>query len=85
MSRTSFVVRNGQIVEKYGPDDDADYSRAPGPFLQLDLQPYASPVTGKVVDGRRARRYDLESTNCVPAAGSDRPTHRGAFAKDWRD
>lgn len=32
-----------------------------------DLPGYRSPIDGKWVDGRRARRYDLESNNCVEA------------------
>lgn len=85
MSRTVFVVRDGKVVERGGPEDGADYGRAPGPFLQPDIAAYQSPVSGKVIDGRRARRYDLERNNCVPAAGSDRPNARGAFTERWRD
>lgn len=32
-----------------------------------DLPGYRSPIDGKWVDGRRARRYDMESNNCVDA------------------
>lgn len=32
-----------------------------------DLPAYRSPIDGKLVDGRRARRYDMESNNCVDA------------------
>lgn len=32
-----------------------------------DLPGYQSPIDGKWVDGRRDRRYDLESNNCVDA------------------
>lgn len=31
-----------------------------------DIEGYQSPVDGTWVDGRRARRYDLEKNNCVP-------------------
>lgn len=39
-----------------------------------DLPGYQSPIDGKWVEGRRARRYDLESNNCVPAADLPSPT-----------
>lgn len=32
-----------------------------------DIEGYQSPIDGSWVDGRRARRYDLEKNNCVPA------------------
>jgi hypothetical protein len=31
-------------------------------YVQADLKPYRSPVTRKVVDGRRERREDLKRT-----------------------
>lgn len=38
----------------------------PGPtvFIQSDLPEYRSPVTGLPVDGRAARREDLERAGC---------------------
>lgn len=32
-----------------------------------DLPGYSSPIDGSWVDGRRARKYDLEKNNCVDA------------------
>lgn len=32
-----------------------------------DLPGYQSPIDGKWIEGRRARRYDLESNNCIDA------------------
>lgn len=32
-----------------------------------DLPGYQSPIDGKWVEGRRARKYDLEKNNCVDA------------------
>ena len=34
------------------------------PFIQGDLKPYESPVTGKVIEGRAARREDLARAGC---------------------
>lgn len=33
------------------------------PIIQRDMASYVSPVTGKPVDGRRARREDLKRSN----------------------
>jgi hypothetical protein len=30
-----------------------------------DTPGYTSPVTGEWIEGRRARRYDLEKHNCI--------------------
>ncbi len=32
-----------------------------------DLPGYQSPIDGRWVEGRRARKYDMESNNCVDA------------------
>lgn len=85
---TTFVMRNGKCVEKFGPEDDADYSRAAGPMVQGDIQPYASPITGHEVSGRRARREDLKRHNCIPVGGSDAPAHKGltnGIRREYRD
>lgn len=55
------------------PDNDkrADF---PCPMAISDLKGYRSPIDGSWIEGRRARRYDLEKNNCIdandlPAAG----------------
>ena len=37
------------------------------PQIQGDYEAYASPITGEMIEGKRARRYDLESNGCVDA------------------
>ncbi len=37
------------------------------PYVVGDISPYQSPIDGKVIGGRRERRYDLEKNNCVDA------------------
>lgn len=82
------VFRNGKMVEKYGPQDDRDYGTSPGYYVQGDAKEYASPITGRPVDGNRARREDLKRHNCIPVGGSDAPQHKGltnGFRRDYRD
>lgn len=38
-----------------------------------DLPGYQSPIDGKWVDGRRARKYDMESNGCVDANDVSKP------------
>lgn len=44
------------------------------PITFGDLPGYASPIDGKWIEGRRARKYDLESNNCVDAGDMKSPT-----------
>lgn len=37
------------------------------PQIYGDMEGYQSPIDGSWVEGRRARRYDLEKNNCVDA------------------
>ena len=38
-----------------------------------DLPGYQSPIDGKWVEGRRARKYDMEKNNCVDANDFSKP------------
>lgn len=85
---TTFVTRGGKLVEKYGPEDDRDYSRTAAPMVQGDTPAYRSPITGHEVSGRRARREDLKRHNCIPVGGSDAPQHKGltnGFRREYVD
>lgn len=44
------------------------------PRVFSDLPGYTSPIDGSWIEGRRARRYDLESNNCVDANDLPSPT-----------
>ena len=37
------------------------------PMVMHDTPAYRSPIDGSLIEGRRARRYDLEKNNCVDA------------------
>ncbi|MBM1556674.1 hypothetical protein JQV19_08440 [Sulfitobacter mediterraneus] len=47
-----------------------------------DTPGYQSPIDGKWVEGRRARKYDMESNNCVDA--NDLPSPSGGKLKNAR-
>ena len=37
------------------------------PAVRSDIEPYRSPIDGKMITSNSHRRYDLESNGCVPA------------------
>ena len=43
------------------------------PQIVADIEPYLSPVDGKYVSGRAAKRDDLKRTNCVEYDDLPRP------------
>jgi hypothetical protein len=42
-----------------------------GSLIMADLPGYQSPVSGKWIDGRKARREDLARTQCRPYEGRE--------------
>ena len=51
----------------------AKASDMPMPYVRGDLKPYRSPVTGKMVEGRSARREDLARSGCREVDPSEKP------------
>ena len=47
-----------------------------------DLPGYQSPIDGSWIEGRRARRYDLEKNDCIDA--NDLPSPTGGKLKNKR-
>lgn len=66
-----YVYRDGQMVEKdtglpmLNQEEKARPLQTPRVFS--DLPGYRSPIDGSWVEGRRARKYDLEKNDCVDA------------------
>lgn len=73
----TFVYREGRMVDKEtgAPMVDPNAPWVPAtPFTFGDIEPYASPVTGEYIGGRRSKRADLERHNCVDAADLPKKT-----------
>jgi len=47
-------------------------------FIQPDLPAYHSPVTGQLIEGRRARREDLKRHGCRPWEGREQELKQAA-------
>ena len=60
-----------------------------GTLIMPDLPAYVSPVTGKLIDGRRQRREDLARTNSRPYEGREQETkerdRHNAYTEQWLD
>ena len=47
------------------------------PYIRSDLPPYQSPITGKMIEGRAARREDLARSGCREIDPSEyKPTYK---------
>ena len=54
------------------------------PQVVPDTPAYASPITGEIIEGRRARREDLTKHNCVEAGDMPKREFRSEkFAKKY--
>lgn len=49
-------------------------------FIQDDLPGYESPIDGRWVEGRKARREDLRRSNCRPYEGREQEQKEAAKA-----
>lgn len=66
-----YVLRDGRLVDKdtglpmLNQEERARPLQTPASYS--DLPGYRSPIDGSWVEGRRARKYDLEKNGCVDA------------------
>lgn len=54
-------------------------------FIQPDLPAYESPITGQVIEGRKARREDLRRHGCRPYEGRDQEEKEAAKVRAARE
>ena len=73
--RKRFVQIDGKLIE-VSPDYQPPKREAPLVFG--DLPSYRSPITGKWIDGRTARREDLKRNGCRPWEGLDQERKESA-------
>jgi len=65
---TRYVFRGGQFVDPSTnePMPVPDRDGVVMPMVRSDIEPYKSPIDGRVIGSRSARREDLARNNCVP-------------------
>ena len=57
---------------------DLNTRRLEAPFVWDDLPAYESPIDGRVVEGRKARREDLKRNGCRPWEGREQEAREAA-------
>lgn len=78
--RRVYVMRDGRMVDKRTGEPMNDGPWVPAcPTVISDTPGYRSPIDGTWIEGRRARRYDLEKNDCVPAEPNTRKRTPGRF------
>lgn len=61
-----------------------DYTPEPrGPLVYGDLPSYQSPIDGRWIDGRAARREDLARNNCRPWEGMEQERKEAARRQSY--
>lgn len=55
------------------------------PAVWDDLPAYESPIDGRIVDGRRQRRNDLQRSNSRPYEGREQEMKEAAKVRDAQD
>jgi hypothetical protein len=65
---TRYVFRGGQFVDPSTnePMPLPERNEIVMPMVRSDIEPYKSPIDGKMITSRSARREDLARSGCVP-------------------
>lgn len=61
MTRKTYVMREGKLVEKHLADPVSSVA----PTVMGDIQPYQSMITGEMVTSRSRHRDILRQHNCI--------------------
>lgn len=73
---TTYVMRNGQLVEKYGPLDITDKSNS-APMVISDIMTAAKHHgTGLVTDSKSTFRRMTKASGCIELGNSSLPTRK---------
>lgn len=85
MSRATYILRNGELVEKK-TGETAHLREGPpqAPMVMRDIPEYRSPIDGSVISSRSFRREDLKKNNCVEWDPAFSPTRGKAEFKNAR-
>ena len=68
MARQTYVLRNGELVEKKtGAAISLPRKALCTPMVVGDIPEYRSPIDGRMITSRSERREDLKRNNCVEA------------------
>lgn len=75
-----YVWKDGDFVSREtGEPMQVTHSGVCKPYVMSDTPAYVSPVTGKTIDGRAARREEMKRENLVELP--PRTTKRGVYSE----
>lgn len=76
-----FVQINGELIEV-----TKDYVQEPvAPAIFGDIEPYESPASGKMIEGRAQRREDFKATNTRPFEGIEQERKEAARRRAYEE
>lgn len=78
---TKYVYRNGDWFNKETGERMDVPEQVAMPMVQSDYPAYYSHASGKMIEGRRARRDDLARTGCRPFEPDEGPKY--ATSEKW--
>jgi hypothetical protein len=71
MARATYVLRDGQLVNKRTGEVSPSTGEIAMPMVMRDIPEYASPIDGRMITSRSERREDLKRNNCIEVDPSD--------------
>ena len=70
-----YVLKNGQWINRATGEPMVTPDRLAMPMIISDIPEYRSPIDGRPITSRSARRDDLKRNNCVEYEPSLKPKH----------
>jgi len=67
--RTTYVMRNGELVEKHKANDEVH-----APMIMGDITPYQSMIDGSIIQSRSRHRDHLKANGCIEVGNESMET-----------
>jgi len=77
--RTTYVMRNGELVEKHKANDETD-----APMIMGDITPYQSMIDGSMIQSRSRHREHLRANGCIEVGNESMETKLTAPSNEKR-
>ena len=65
MARESYILRDGRLVNKRSGEVADTSGPLAMPMVMRDLEPYSSPIDGRLITSRSEKREDLKRSGCI--------------------
>jgi len=77
--RTTYVMRNGELVEKHQANDGKQ-----APMIMGDIAPYQSMIDGSMIQSRSRHREHLKANGCIEVGNESMETKLNAPSNEKR-